>query len=439
MNNIKIIRYSKLALILINLIAIVYNASLYLFTTNYIVAKGLSHDLLGKLDRIPNAPVSVFFTTILLYAALLLVMAYRDRQEKYRLSIYDGLSVLEVILMLAVFIASQSSYNGLILLVFTDIFYSSKEFGSSKGGKSWLAFIFFSFAALLLSNYDILSLFVRLPSLETFISFYPQSTRMAILFFKNFLVSLNMVVFITSLLSYIMYAVTQRHNVEEELKMVSKVNTELNSYVALTEKIVEDRERKRIAREIHDTLGHALTGISAGIDAVKVLVDLDPSRAKEQLQNMSLVVRDGIRDVRGSLSKLRPGALENGSLKEALLQMIKEYEAISHLQIELYYRWDKVDLDSMKENVVFRVIQESITNSLRHGHASKVVIHLLNQEKYIISIQDNGIGFTELSYGYGLKQMQERLAVVGGSVRFENRNGFFTWIEIPKRNGEIDD
>ena len=439
MNNIRIIRYSKLALILINLVAIVYNVSLYLFATNYIVAKGLSHDLLEKLDRIPNSPVNVFLTTIFFYAALLLVIAYRDRQEKYRLSVYDGLSVLEVGLMLAVFIASQSSYNGLILLVFTDIFYSSKEFGASQGRKSWLAFIFFSFTALLLSNYDILSLFVRLPSLDTFISFYPHSTRLAILFFKNFLVSLNIVVFITSLLSYIMYSVTQRHNIEEELKMVSKVNTELNSYVALTEKIVEDRERKRIAREIHDTLGHALTGISAGIDAVRVLVDIDPSRAKEQLQNMSLVVRDGIRDVRGSLKKLRPGALENGSLKEALLQMIKEYEAVSHMQIELYYRWDKVDLDSMKENIVFRVIQESITNSLRHGHANKIVIHLLNQEKYIISIQDNGIGFTELHYGYGLKQMKERLAVVGGSVRFENRNGFFTWIEIPKRNGEIDD
>ena len=221
--------------------------------------------------------------------------------------------------------------------------------------------------------------------------------------------------------------------------MVSKVNTELNSYVALTEKIVEDRERKRIAREIHDTLGHALTGISAGIDAVRVLVELDPKRAKEQLQSMSLVVRDGIRDVRGSLNKLRPGALEDGSLKEALNRMIREYESISHLKIELYYRWDRVDLDSMKENVVFRVIQESITNSLRHGHASKVTIHLLNQENYIISIQDDGIGFETLQYGYGLKQMRERLSVIGGTVHFENKNGFFTWIEIPKRNGEIDD
>lgn len=440
MSNIKSVRYSKMALIIINLVAIVYNVSLYLFSTNYIVAKGFSHALLEKLNQIPNSPKTVFISSIVLYLLLLLVIFYRDHQQEGQSSIYDWLSVVEIVLMIALFIASQSSYNGLILLVFADIFYNSKEFNTTtKGKKYWLAFVFFSFAALLLSNYDILSLFVNLPSLDAFISFYPQSTRIAILFFKNFLVSLNMVVFIISLLFYIMYSITQRHNVEEELRMVSKVNTELNSYVALTEKIVEDRERKRIAREIHDTLGHALTGISAGIDAVRVLVELDPKRAKEQLQSMSLVVRDGIRDVRGSLNKLRPGALEDGSLKEALNRMIREYESISHLKIELYYRWDRVDLDSMKENVVFRVIQESITNSLRHGHASKVTIHLLNQENYIISIQDDGIGFETLQYGYGLKQMRERLSVIGGTVHFENKNGFFTWIEIPKRNGEIDD
>ena len=102
---------------------------------------------------------------------------------------------------------------------------------------------------------------------------------------------------------YILSAITERHRIEEELRMASQANRELNSYLALSEKIAEDRERKRIAREIHDTLGHALTGISAGIDAVKVLVDIDTNRAKEQLNNVSVVVRDGIRDVRGSLNK----------------------------------------------------------------------------------------------------------------------------------------
>jgi len=434
----KSIFYSKIALMVINLVAIVYNASIYLFATNYVAAKGFSHSLLERLDAIPGSPSLIFWVSISLYGSLLLVMYYRERHPN-QLSVYDKATIIEILLMLVIFSVLHSSYNGLILLVFADIFYGSKEFNSSKDKKYWFSFIILSFSMLLLSNYDLMSLFIKLPSLDTYIRFYPESVRLLLLFGKNFLYSLNIVVFMISLLFYILSAITERHRIEEELRMASQANRELNSYLALSEKIAEDRERKRIAREIHDTLGHALTGISAGIDAVKVLVDIDTNRAKEQLNNVSVVVRDGIRDVRGSLNKMRPGALENNTLKEALIKIIREYEAISNLEIHLRYEWDNIDLDIAKEDIVFRVIQESITNSVRHGHAKTIWIELLEEEEaYVMTIQDDGIGFDELHYGYGLKQMQERLMIIGGNVRFENRDGFYTHIEIPKIGGRHD-
>ena len=434
----KSIFYSKIALMVINLVAIVYNASIYLFATNYVAAKGFSHSLLERLDAIPGSPSLIFWVSISLYGSLLLVMYYRERHPN-QLSVYDKATIIEILLMLVIFSVLHSSYNGLILLVFADIFYGSKEFNSSKDKKYWFSFIILSFGMLLLSNYDLMSLFIKLPSLDTYIRFYPESVRLLLLFGKNFLYSLNIVVFMISLLFYILSAITERHRIEEELRMASQANRELNSYLALSEKIAEDRERKRIAREIHDTLGHALTGISAGIDAVKVLVDIDTNRAKEQLNNVSVVVRDGIRDVRGSLNKLRPGALENNTLKEALIKIIREYEAISNLEIHLLYKWDNIDLDIAKEDIVFRVIQESITNSARHGHAKTIWIELLEEEEaYVMTIQDDGVGFDELHYGYGLKQMQERLMIIGGSVRFENRDGFYTHIKIPKIGGRHD-
>ena len=433
----KSIFYSKIALMVINLVAIVYNASIYLFATNYVAAKGFSHSLLERLDAIPGSPSLIFWVSISLYGSLLLVMYYRERHPN-QLSVYDKATIIEILLMLVIFSVLHSSYNGLILLVFADIFYGSKEFNSSKDKKYWFSFIILSFGMLLLSNYDLMSLFIKLPSLDTYIRFYPESVRLLLLFGKNFLYSLNIVVFMISLLFYILSAITERHQIEEELRMASQANRELNSYLALSEKIAEDRERKRIAREIHDTLGHALTGISAGIDAVKVLVDIDTNRAKEQLNNVSVVVRDGIRDVRGSLNKMRPGALENNTLKEALIKIIREYEAISNLEIHLRYEWDNIDLDIAKEDIVFRVIQESITNSVRHGHAKTIWIELLEEESYVMTIQDDGVGFDELHYGYGLKQMQERLMIIGGSVRFENRDGFYTHIEIPKIGGRHD-
>jgi len=434
----KSIFYSKIALMVINLVAIVYNASIYLFATNYVAAKGFSHSLLERLDAIPGSPSLIFWVSISMYACLLLVMYYRERHPN-QLSVYDKATIIEILLMLVIFSVLHSSYNGLILLVFADIFYGSKEFNASKDKKYWFSFIILSFGMLLLSNYNLMSLFINLPSLDTYIRFYPESVRFLLLFGKNFLYSLNIVVFMISLLFYILSAITERHRIEEELRMAFQANRELNSYLALSEKIAEDRERKRIAREIHDTLGHALTGISAGIDAVKVLVDIDTNRAKEQLNNVSVVVRDGIRDVRGSLNKLRPGALENNTLKEALIKIIREYEAISNLEIHLLYKWDNIDLDIAKEDIVFRVIQESITNSVRHGHAKTIWIELLEEEEaYVMTIQDDGVGFDELHYGYGLKQMQERLMIIGGSVRFENRDGFYTHIEIPKIGGRHD-
>ena len=434
----KSIFYSKIALMVINLFAIVYNASIYLFVTNYVAAKGFSHSLLERLDAIPGSPSLIFWVSISLYACLLLVMYYRERHPN-QLSVYDKATIIEILLMLVIFSVLHSSYNGLILLVFADIFYGSKEFNASKDKKYWFSFIILSFGMLLLSNYNLMSLFIKLPSLDTYIRFYPESVRFLLLFGKNFLYSLNIVVFMISLLFYILSAITERHRIEEELRMAFQANRELNSYLALSEKIAEDRERKRIAREIHDTLGHALTGISAGIDAVKVLVDIDTNRAKEQLNNVSVVVRDGIRDVRGSLNKMRPGALENNTLKEALIKIIREYEAISNLEIHLLYKWDNIDLDIAKEDIVFRVIQESITNSVRHGHAKTIWIELLEEEEaYVMTIQDDGVGFDELHYGYGLKQMQERLMIIGGSVRFENRDGFYTHIEIPKIGGRHD-
>ncbi|QXA19088.1 sensor histidine kinase [Streptococcus gordonii] len=434
----KSIFYSKIALMVINLVAIVYNASIYLFATNYVAAKGFSHSLLERLDAIPGSPSLIFWVSISMYACLLLVMYYRERHPN-QLSVYDKATIIEILLMLVIFSVLHSSYNGLLLLVFADIFYGSKEFNASKDKKYWFSFIILSFGMLLLSNYDLMSLFIKLPSLDTYIRFYPESVRLLLLFGKNFLYSLNIVVFMISLLFYILSAITERHRIEEELRMASQANRELNSYLALSEKIAEDRERKRIAREIHDTLGHALTGISAGIDAVKVLVDIDTNRAKEQLNNVSVVVRDGIRDVRGSLNKMRPGALENNTLKEALIKIIREYEAISNLEIHLCYEWDNIDLDIAKEDIVFRVIQESITNSVRHGHAKTIWIELLEEdEAYVMTIHDDGVGFDELRYGYGLKQMQERLMIIGGSVHFENRDGFYTYIEIPKIGGRHD-
>ena len=407
MNSIKYAKYSRfsrMALIFVNIVAVFFYSFVYLFASKYILAKNFSHLLLEKLEAVPNNPDHVFLSTAFFFFLFLLVLFYRDWRMAFKEDIYsDWLILVEILLIILTFTALQFSYNGLFLLVFADIFYSYANFYSVREQKYWLLFIVVSLSRLLISNYELLSFLVKMPSLDTYISFFPNTTRITLSFIKNFLSSLNIIVFIISLVSYVMYSVAENHKIEEELRMADRANTQLNDYISLAEKIAEDKERKRIAREIHDTLGHALTGISAGIDAVSVLVDLNPAHAKNQLNNVSQVVREGI------------------------------------LHVELHYDWDAVDLDITKEDIIFRVIQESITNSLRHGHAQNVEIDMFKADDYLLTIYDDGIGCQKITMGYGLTQMRERLAIIGGTVEFHSQDGFQTIITIPKRKGEEDD
>ena len=85
----------------------------------------------------------------------------------------------------------------------------------------------------------------------------------------------------------------------------------------------------------------------------------------------------------------------------------------------------------MKEDIIFRIIQETMTNALRHGHASHIEIHLFDEEeKYMIIMQDNGSCCKEIHYGYGLKQMHERVAILNGTIYFYSEEGFRTVIPI---------
>lgn len=436
MKILKNVEVAKRALLVINFMAVLFYSSVYLSATKYIIENNFSRSLLEKINIIPSSPERIFWLSNLFFIGLLLVMYVRNREFEKETKARDWLAVLEIILLFATFFALQLSYNGLILMVFMDIFFSYTDFYTFREKKAWLLFIVASFGSLLLSNYDVLSLLVRTPDLDVYINFFPASTRLVISFIKNGLVSLNMIVFIISLMTYIIYSVTENHKIEEKLLMAAQANTRLKEYVAVSEKITEDRERRRIAREIHDTIGHALTGISAGIDAVTVLIDLDPEHAKKQLSSVSNVVREGIVDVRRSLNKMRPGDLENRTLKDALEKMLSEYQELSHLQIDLNYHWDNVDFDKTKEDVIFRVIQESVTNSLRHGRATKIKISMLSESDYVLLIKDNGTGSENIKYGFGLTQMTERLAIIGGRVAFSGKDGFSTTIHIPKIQGE---
>ena len=325
-------------------------------------------------------------------------------------------------------------YSGIIYLIFSDALFRFKENKYVK----WLTIPLS--LLLIISNYNFFSTLFPLVNADAYLNVYTSTTRGLLQVGINLLDIVNLLFFILFLMTYIADEVQEHERMTQELIMVHQVNHELENYAAVSEKIAEDKERKRLAREIHDTLGHALTGIAAGVDACIAMIDINPQATKQQLMVISKVVRQGIVDVRNSLNKLRPGALEQHGFKGAIENMIEEFTSVSDLTITLDYRLDKVDFENTKEDILFRVIQESVTNAVRHGDATHIDISLYIEDNNLyLRIQDNGQGCEEIHYGFGLKQMTERLAMINGKVAYDGHHGFLTIVTIPLQEGELYD
>lgn len=417
-----------------NFFMITCYAMIFMFSTNYIIANKLSRDFLSSLNYIPENPGLIFFETLILFSCVIVLMDFFDhRVKEYP---FENLLFLSIETILGFFIMKSLyfSYNGIIYLIFCDALFRFKENKYVK----WLTIPLS--LLLIISNYDFFSTLFPLVNADAYFEVYTSTTRGLLQVGINFLDIINLLFFILFLMIYIANEVQENERMTQELIMVHQVNHELENYAAVSEKIAEDKERKRLAREIHDTLGHALTGIAAGVDACIAMIDINPEATKKQLMVISKVVRQGIVDVRNSLNKLRPSALEQHGFKGAIENMIEEFTSVSDLTISLDYRLDKVDFENTKEDILFRVIQESVTNAVRHGDATHIDISLYIEDNSLyLKIQDNGQGCEEIHYGFGLKQMKERLGMINGKVAYDGHHGFLTIVTIPLQEGELYD
>lgn len=417
-----------------NFFMITCYAMIFMFSTNYIIANNLSRDFLSSLNYIPENPGLIFFETLILFSCVIVLMNFFDyRVKEYP---FENLLFLSIETILGFFIMKSLyfSYNGIIYLIFCDALFRFKENKYVK----WLTIPLS--LLLIISNYNFFNTLFPLVNADAYFEVYTSTTRGLLQVGINFLDIINLLFFILFLMIYIANEVQENERMTQELIMVHQVNHELENYAAVSEKIAEDKERKRLAREIHDTLGHALTGIAAGVDACIAMIDINPEATKKQLMVISKVVRQGIVDVRNSLNKLRPGALEQHGFKGAIENMIEEFTSVSDLTISLDYRLDKVDFENTKEDILFRVIQESVTNAVRHGDATHIDISLYIEDNSLyLKIQDNGQGCEEIHYGFGLKQMKERLGMINGKVAYDGHHGFLTIVTIPLQEGELYD
>ena len=218
--------------------------------------------------------------------------------------------------------------------------------------------------------------------------------------------------------------------------MLEEANRKLEEYAKESERVAQTKERNRLAREIHDTLGHSLTGMVTGIEACIMLMDIAPEAAKEQLHAIEEVGRQGITDVRQSVKALRPDMLERMDLDDALVKMLEEMRKSTGIHIGYVCQADLKHFNQDEEEVIYRIIQESTTNAVRHGKASGIQIQIQRENSFLkIKVRDNGIGCQAITKGFGLHHMEERLKLLGGGLRCDGSVGFSLEAWFPVRWG----
>lgn len=288
----------------------------------------------------------------------------------------------------------------------------------------------------LVMNGNILQDFFHTIPLSQMWMYYRQDARNSLLGILNMLGLINTLVFI---LYMVVLTITQTSEKERILRLNSQLqaaNRKLEEYAEEQVRMTETRERNRLAREIHDTLGHSLTGIISGIEACIVLMDIAPDATKEQLRAIAEVARTGIIDVRRSVKALHPDALETMDLENALLKMIDTAKRSTGVEITYFFDADLNHFNQDEEDVVYRVVQESITNAIRHGQATKIRIEITRVDGDLhILILDNGKGCENIEPGFGLHHMQERVEMLGGDLQYKGDKGFTVHARIPIRWG----
>lgn len=413
-------------MVLVNFVNVLFLATIVLFTSKYIIENQLAREFLERIFYMPKSPELVFWGSIMLFGVLVYLMYHRNNRIVEHKVVNNIYNFGEAVICFAIVYLLYMTYNGLILLIFCDCIYNFKD---DKYAKYMLIALI---GMYLITNWDIFTYFMPLMNFQQYFQIYDVNFKNLLLIGKNILEMLNILLFIIFMSVYLVGQIQENKYISRKLTMISIVNQKLQRYAVATEKIGENNERKRLAREIHDTVGHALAGVAAGIDACIVMIDTNPEATKKQLKVISKVVRQGMVDVRKSLNRLRPGALEKQGFKEAIEKMINEFASIGEVDITLDYRLDNLDLENTTEDILFRTIQESMTNSVRHGGASRINVALyLKDDNLCLTIKDNGIGCENITYGFGLKQMKERIAVINGMVKFKGIDGFAVLVKIP--------
>nr|WP_325212221.1 sensor histidine kinase [uncultured Oscillibacter sp.] len=424
----------------LNLAIILFYSLTCLATTLRVCGSFGAYDFLSSARRIPPPPWRMPLWALGQYLLLCAVSFGKSRWEIERFEVRLLICLVEILLCVGVTASLEFYYSGAALLVLADLVHYVRS-SFYRGCFTAALILLFSFG-----RYEILYPLTGRIAFSAYLDYYHQTVRSFFAGAESLLVCLNVLLFVLFMILLFTGQKAENSRIRKLNRQLNQANGRLRDYAFELERMTEVRERNRLAREIHDTLGHTLTGIIMGSDAGLALFDAAPEEAKKRIQVVAQAARDGLNDVRRSIKALRPDALENTSLAEALETMMSNFKAATSAEVFYDQQAGPLVFAQDEEDTLYRVIQESMTNAVRHGHATEIYIRITRRDSLLtIDVRDNGLGGgDETQEGFGLRHMRERLELLGGSLAFGNREaleedgerGFYVVVSLPIRGKE---
>ena len=247
---------------------------------------------------------------------------------------------------------------------------------------------------------------------------------------RNLLIAFIIAILFVALLIYNRYKLKQKELFQKEINKQQELRSK-----AIIE--AEEKERMRIALELHDGVGQQLSAVKLNMSSLQSNLKLEDEHQKTMMQNALDLIDDSVKEVRSVSHSMMPNALLKSGLALAVREFLNRISHTDNLKIELDINGLNERLESTMETVLFRVLQELVNNIIKHSQATVVNIQIIrHNDELTLMIEDNGIGFDlnkVMEKGIGLKNIQSRIEYLNGNVNFDSRpeKGTTVSIEVP--------
>ena len=218
---------------------------------------------------------------------------------------------------------------------------------------------------------------------------------------------------------------------ERLAERLEEANQRLRTYALQIEELAISKERNRLAREIHDGLGHYLTSINMQIRASQAIRDKDPERGAQALEKAKVLTQQALTDVRSSVSALRADPAESLPLEEMIAETIKNCE-VAGVDAVFKTLGEPRSISPQAHLTLFRAAQEGVNNICKHARANQAWITLdyRNEDQILLTVQDNGKGSTSTDGGFGIMGLRERVHLLDGELKISSADGQGLSLEI---------